>query len=455
MSKSVKKILKNVAMIPDYIIFLVVLPALVTGLLLAIPWALNQRKIWNSACKGNPKALILRRFTLEKVMSRGFAPLLPLQNPSLTWVGILDPANSRRTDVQIAADFYLMTWKSPKAVRFLEKIGFAANSVLLREIIAVFRTVRYCVQEKIGVLRIYKYDYPALQAFFVSALIQIPFIVDVMANFELIRRLTGKSYYLRKLNRLPLVRMFARSATNWLLGLPLRYANRVLGRNKNNYEHAFALGAPVDRLSLLRISNFNVLYNSFKPEKPPAKPVEYPYLLFVGRLVDIKYPEDVLTAFEVVAPHIPTYRLVIIGDGALRERVRQKKEQSKYKDRIILMGACPSDIVYHWTAHAKVAICPYSGSTLVEAMLCCIPVIAYDIEWHAEIVIDDYTGYLVPFANVEALADKIIYVVRNREEAKLIGKRGRELAQIAFAKDKIVEKESMIYRQILQTRGFD
>jgi glycosyltransferase involved in cell wall biosynthesis len=150
-----------------------------------------------------------------------------------------------------------------------------------------------------------------------------------------------------------------------------------------------------------------------------------------------------------VAPHIPEYRLVIIGDGAIRHEVQQTKESSEYRDRIILLGACSNDIVFNWTAHAQVAICPYSGSTLVEAMLCGIPVIAYDIEWHPEIVIDDYTGFLVPFRNISALAEKIIEVVRNHEEAKIVAMRGRELARVAFDKEKIQEKESMYYRMAL------
>jgi len=455
MNKKVRKILKKAAVIPDYILFVVVIPVVLVGLLLAIPWILNQRKIWKSVCRGNRKALLLRRFTLEKLINLGYAPLLPFRNPSLKWIGILDPANSLQTKIQITDDLHLLTWKSPKIVTLMGKKGFDANSMLLREIIAIFKTTRYCVNEKIGVLRIYKYDYPALQACIISAFIKIPFIIDVMANFELIRRLTGKVYYLRRLNKHAFTRTLARPVTNWLLGLPLRKANRVLGRNKNNYEHAFALGAPVDRLSLLRISNFNAMYNSYNPEQPPAKPAEYPYLLFVGRLVEIKYPQDVLAAFEIAAPYIPDYRLVIIGDGALREVVKQKKEQSEYKDRIMLMGACASEIVFEWTAHAKAAVCPYSGSSLVEAMLCSIPVIAYDVEWHAEIVIDDYTGFLVPFANVEALAEKSIYVARNYAEAKLVGRRGRELARVAFDKEKIVEKESMIYKQVLQIPVID
>ena len=431
-NKRVRVIIKYAAIVPDYIIFVFIFPVIAAGLIFTIPWILKQRKIWQTECKGNRKALILRRFTLEKVMNRGLGPLLPLYNPYLKWVGILDPVNSQQTNVQIADGLYLLTWKLPNIFRIIEDYGFAANAMIFRELIAVFKTARYCVDERIGVLRIYKHEYPALQACLVSALIKIPFIVDVMGNFELMRRLTGRVYYFKKLNRLPFIRKFARAATNWLLGLPLRKATYVLGRNKNNYEHAFALGAPLDRLSLLRINNFNAIYNSYNPEQPPPNPADYPYLLFVGRLVEIKYPEDVLAAFELAAPHLPDYRLVIIGDGALRNIVKQKKEQSEYKDRIILLGACATEIVFKWTAHAKAVLCPYSGSTLVEAMLCSVPVIAYDIEWHAEIVIDDYTGYLVPFANVAALADKLIHVIRDYEESKLVGKRGRELAQSCF-----------------------
>jgi glycosyltransferase involved in cell wall biosynthesis len=90
-----------------------------------------------------------------------------------------------------------------------------------------------------------------------------------------------------------------------------------------------------------------------------------------------------------------------------------------------------------------------SGSTLVEAMLCGIPVIAYDIEWHAEIVIDDYTGFLVPFASIEDIAQKIIHVINNYEDAKIVATRGRDLARVVFDHERICEKESMLYMQAL------
>jgi colanic acid/amylovoran biosynthesis glycosyltransferase len=231
--------------------------------------------------------------------------------------------------------------------------------------------------------------------------------------------------------------------------LPLRHARHVLGRNKTCYEHAFALGVPPERLSVLKISNFNAAFNSYDPEQPPAEVMNYRYILFVGRFSDIKFPLDVIDAFDIAAPHLPEFRLVMIGDGAIRDAVEQRKERSEYKDRIVLMGACPSEIVLNWTVHATQAICPFSGSTLAEALLCGIPVIAYDVAGHPEVVIDDYTGFLVPFRNIEALAEKMIYVVQNFEEAKVVAGRGHELASVAYDKEKIREKESLYYREAL------
>ena len=362
----------------------------------------------------------------------------------------MDPANSRKTSVKIIDDLYLIAWQSPKLFNILEKAGFFGTSIIFRELIAVFRVTNFCIKERIGLIRAYNFNYAGLQAYLVSSFIKIPYVVDVAGNLELIYRLNRKAYYFKTLNRTPIIRIFARAAMNWLLGLPLRHASRVFGRNKNNYEHAFALGAPIDRLSLLRISNFNAVFNNYNPEKAPAKPAEYPYILFVGRLAKINFPLDVIDAFNIAAAKLPQHRLIIIGDGPIREKIEQGRLRSDFKDRIILLGACSSNTVFNWTAHAKVAICPFSGSTLAEAMLCGIPIIAYDVEWHAEVIIEDYTGYLVPFRNFVALADKIVKVVCNYEEAKILGLRGRELARILFDKEKIKEKESRYYMQVLK-----
>jgi glycosyltransferase involved in cell wall biosynthesis len=417
--------------------------------ILSLPWVLKKRKRWISSAKGNPKVLIVHGFNASELQIRGYEFLLPFRNHRIKWVGLFDPVNSSNEDIRVEDDFFLIARRLPKLIKFVTLIGLKATSTIFREFYSVYKIADFCVQEKVGILRAYKHNFPALRVYLVSCLIKIPFIVDITGNYELIRRLNGKPFYFRQLTKIPFFRIFAPALTNWLLGLPLKHATYILGRNKNNYEHAFALGAAVEKMSLLRVSNFNQAFNVYDPDQLPPPPMEAPYVLFVGRLVLIKFPFDVIDAFEMAAAKLADYRLVMIGDGALRQEVVQRIESSAFKDRIVFLGSCSSDTVFNWTAHAKIAVCPFSGYTLAESMLCGVPVIAYDVENHSEVVIDGYTGFLVPFRNIRALSKAIVSVANNYEEARSIGLRGRELARVAYDKERIMEKEGMVYIQAL------
>ena len=448
---NIKKLFESLLKCIDYLVAIASVILCLTVFLLAIPWTLKKRKHWIQSARGNNKLLIIQGFSAKELKTRGFEFLLPFRNPVMNWVGFFDPANSMNEDIRVRDDLFVIARRLPQTIKLIKAIGLEATSIIIRECYVVYKIVRFCVNEKVGILRAYKHEYPALRAFLVSCLIKIPFIVDITGNYELIYRLNGKLYYFRDLGRMPILRIFAPPLANWLLGLPLKRAAFVLGRNKNNYEHGFAIGAPVERLSLLRISNFSSAFNNCDLDHLPPPPLPYPYLLFVGRLVLIKFPFDVIEAFELAAAALPDYRLVMIGDGALRDDIVARIQSSAFKDRIVFTGPCSSDTVFTWTAHAKMAICPFSGYTLAEAMLCGIPVVAYDIENHSEVVIDNYSGFLVPFRNVKELAQTIVSVAGDYENARLMGLRGRELARIVYNKNRITEKESMVYSQALHS----
>jgi glycosyltransferase involved in cell wall biosynthesis len=444
-----RKIRKRLKLLVDYTGFVIFFLFTLVVLLFGLPWILRQRSIWLKTSKGNNRALFIQGMTIGKMSKRGYEYLLPFRNPSLRWIGFFDPANSQDTDLAIANDAHIILRKTPKFLRWLDEIGLEATSIPLRELLAVFRTIKYCVEQHIGVLRAYKHDYAALRAYLTSRLIGIPYLVDISINFALVERLAAKKYYFKQFRKFPLIGFFDKGLTYWLYGLPLRHAFRVFGRSKCAYEHAFALGTPVERLSLLRISNFDDRFSTFDRQKMPPRPIEYPYFLFVGRLTAVKYPIDVIDAFNLAASQLPDYRLILIGDGSLRPNIEEKIERSEHKDRIILTGVCSSEEVFAWTAHAAASICPFSGSTLAEAMLCEVPVIAYDVAGHAELVIDDYTGFLVLFRDIEALAERMVYVGRNAEAARSVAIQGRGFALAVFDKKRIREKESLFYTQAL------
>ena len=60
-------------------------------------------------------------------MNFGYEMLLPYRNPSITWLGFLDPANSLEADIKISSNLYLIAWKLPKIVWLLKKMKLTAT----------------------------------------------------------------------------------------------------------------------------------------------------------------------------------------------------------------------------------------------------------------------------------------------------------------------------------------
>jgi glycosyltransferase involved in cell wall biosynthesis len=83
------------------------------------------------------------------------------------------------------------------------------------------------------------------------------------------------------------------------------------------------------------------------------------------------------------------------------------------------------------------------GYTLVEAGLTGVPIVTYDYDFHREIVTDGENGYLVPFRDVAALADRVCRLLGDPETARQMGHRLRS---------KLLEEHSLkavvpLYRQ--------
>ena len=78
------------------------------------------------------------------------------------------------------------------------------------------------------------------------------------------------------------------------------------------------------------------------------------------------------------------------------------------------------------------------GYVIIEASLCELPVIAFDISSNGEII-SEATGYLTPPHDVIAFCDKIVYLYQHPEERKAMGKAGKTFVEDHFESVKIFE----------------
>ena len=73
------------------------------------------------------------------------------------------------------------------------------------------------------------------------------------------------------------------------------------------------------------------------------------------------------------------------------------------------------------------------GYVLVEAMACKIPIVAFEVSSNPEIVEHNFTGYLVPLFDMEAMTDKVAQLMDDERLRLKMGREGRRRVEKHFS----------------------
>lgn len=184
-----------------------------------------------------------------------------------------------------------------------------------------------------------------------------------------------------------------------------------------------------------------------------------PILLHVGRLVEKKGTEYLIDAFAILAKEDSYIKLNIIGDGPLRDKLEAKVALYGLQKRISFLGSLPNKVVHEYMRKSIALIVPSitatSGDTeglpivILEAAAMGVPVIGTLHSGIPEAVINEKTGFLVPERDAQTLAERIIFLVKNKSFAEKLGKRSRQMVEEKFNIRKQTEKLESIYKEML------
>lgn len=132
-----------------------------------------------------------------------------------------------------------------------------------------------------------------------------------------------------------------------------------------------------------------------------------PIFLCIGRLSSEKGHSILLDAFSKVAARHPDAKLVLAGDGPLRDVIEKRIIELGLMARVRITGWISSSTVRDEILGARVLVQPSLQEglpvVLMEAMALRRPVISTYVAGIPELVIPGEVGWLVPAANTEAL----------------------------------------------------
>ena len=178
------------------------------------------------------------------------------------------------------------------------------------------------------------------------------------------------------------------------------------------------------------------------PDAWPAtpRPADGP-LLFVGRLV---YYKGVELLLDTVA-RLPQARLVVVGDGPLRDRLQARARRDDLAGRVRFAGELDDADLHAEMARAAALVLPSLersetfGLVQLEAMAAGLPVISTQLPTGvAEVNVDGETGRLVPPGDVGALARALDEVLADPERSAAWGRNGRTRVCARFERDAMV-----------------
>jgi len=180
-------------------------------------------------------------------------------------------------------------------------------------------------------------------------------------------------------------------------------------------------------------------------------PKEALILGIVGRLAQVKDHKTLLDACHILKNRSKKYHLVVVGDGPLKLDLITYAQTLGIASNVTFTGE-RSDIAELMNAFDVFVLSSVSEGisvTLVEAMACGLPVVATDVGGNPEVVLDGKTGFLVPPQDPDAIAQKIIELLKRPNLRSTMGRAGRARAEEVFSIHKSVERYENLYKEVI------
>jgi len=177
-------------------------------------------------------------------------------------------------------------------------------------------------------------------------------------------------------------------------------------------------------------------------------------ICFIARISKDNYIDDVLLFARELSKKRNDFAIVIVGGGTDEDRIINKVAQdSNLKRFVFLTGFLPREVCYDIYCQSYIALCLMSGFSLIEACAAGLPVLAYDVEWHGELVQDGVNGFLVNEHDIEKLVIYAEYLLNNEKKAREMGEKSRLLALSRHDISITSEVKRSCYRELIEYKS--
>jgi starch synthase len=229
-----------------------------------------------------------------------------------------------------------------------------------------------------------------------------------------------------------------------------RRADKVITHTERMKEIVVAhCGIPSERVHVVPLHGVGGGPEADGSESPePMEADPRPTVLFFGRIWAYKGLEYLIRAQPLISEHVPDARFVIAGRGEDFSRYRRMmRDPGGFEVHNEYVSEEERARLFE---RATVVVLPYVEATQSAVITVAYahgrPVVATDVGGLPEQVDDGVTGYLVPPADDQALAEAVVRILRDPGLAERLGAAARRKAELEWSPDLAAERTLAVYR---------
>ena len=198
-----------------------------------------------------------------------------------------------------------------------------------------------------------------------------------------------------------------------------KYMSKVISSIKD-FDYFVVVSNNLKKFYDSRIGDTNCVYIPNVIDSLPVRrsKLNNKNIITIGRLSPEKGQKDLIDVFKIVNTKLPKTKLFIIGDGPLKDKLKNYAKNLKLGDKVIFTGFLNDKEKEKYIFDSSVFVLPsYTesfGLVLIEAMSYGLPCIAFDSSDGAKELLKNNVGILVKDRNKEKMAEEIIKELKNK-----------------------------------------
>jgi glycosyltransferase involved in cell wall biosynthesis len=181
----------------------------------------------------------------------------------------------------------------------------------------------------------------------------------------------------------------------------------------------------------------------------------FPHVIYVGRIKRFKGVHHLIKAMKRVVDKLPNAKLSVVGRGDLNYEVelRQLVKSLKLVNKVVFHGYVQEKEKIRLMQEAHILVIPSQregfGLVVLEANATGTPAIATDVLGLRNAVVKNETGLLVPYGNIEALAEAIETILTDSSLRERLSRNAVRWSK-RFSWDRAATEALGIIRKVLE-----